>query len=159
VFFRHQHVPERLRAQGPARLISAPCPAHRRRGKIAGSDGQHRARQFGTRILEAYGATDAARALLSILNKPALRGRRQVPAGHGIHVRGGGSRGRRRGACGVRGPNVMRGYLNAEANEKFLAGTDGTTLATSARVDEDGFLFILGRLKAVRQGQRRKWSA
>jgi acyl-[acyl-carrier-protein]-phospholipid O-acyltransferase/long-chain-fatty-acid--[acyl-carrier-protein] ligase len=47
----------------------------------------------------------------------------------------------------VRGPNVMRGYLNAEANEKFLAGNGWYDTGDIARVDEDGYLFIQGRLK------------
>ena len=41
----------------------------------------------------------------------------------------------------------MRGYLNAEANEKFLAGRGWYDTGDIARVDEDGFLYILGRLK------------
>lgn len=47
----------------------------------------------------------------------------------------------------VRGPNVMRGYLNPEANAKFheLGGWYDT--GDIARVDHDGFLHILGRLK------------
>jgi acyl-[acyl-carrier-protein]-phospholipid O-acyltransferase/long-chain-fatty-acid--[acyl-carrier-protein] ligase len=41
----------------------------------------------------------------------------------------------------------MRGYLNPEANEKFLAGRGWYDTGDIASVDEDGFVHILGRLK------------
>jgi acyl-[acyl-carrier-protein]-phospholipid O-acyltransferase/long-chain-fatty-acid--[acyl-carrier-protein] ligase len=47
----------------------------------------------------------------------------------------------------VRGPNVMRGYLNAEANAKFRALDGWYDTGDIARVDADGFVYILGRLK------------
>ena len=51
------------------------------------------------------------------------------------------------GRLWVRGPNIMRGYLNAEANEKFLACGGWYDTGDIVRVDADGFVFILGRLK------------
>ncbi len=53
----------------------------------------------------------------------------------------------RSGRLFVRGPNVMKGYLNADANEKFLALGGWYDTGDIVRVDEDGFVFILGRLK------------
>src|SRR4029453_11716509 len=47
----------------------------------------------------------------------------------------------------VRGPNVMRGYLNPEANARFKALGGWYDTGDIARVDEEGFLYILGRLK------------
>ena len=47
----------------------------------------------------------------------------------------------------VRGPNVMRGYLNAEADAKFKALGGWYDTGDIARVDEEGFVHILGRLK------------
>ncbi|HEV2394197.1 MAG TPA: AMP-binding protein [Verrucomicrobiae bacterium] len=47
----------------------------------------------------------------------------------------------------VRGPNIMRGYLNAEANAKFKSLGGWYDTGDIARVDEEGFVFILGRLK------------
>jgi acyl-[acyl-carrier-protein]-phospholipid O-acyltransferase/long-chain-fatty-acid--[acyl-carrier-protein] ligase len=47
----------------------------------------------------------------------------------------------------VRGPNVMRGYLNPEANATFQALSGWYDTGDIAQVDADGFLHILGRLK------------
>jgi len=47
----------------------------------------------------------------------------------------------------VRGPNVMKGYLNADANAKFLALGGWYDTGDIVRVDEEGFVFIQGRLK------------
>ena len=47
----------------------------------------------------------------------------------------------------VRGPNVMRGYLNPEANAKFQALAGWYDTGDIVQVDSDGFLSILGRLK------------
>ncbi len=47
----------------------------------------------------------------------------------------------------VRGPNVMRGYLNPEANARFQALDGWYDTGDIAKVDADGFLYILGRLK------------
>ncbi len=47
----------------------------------------------------------------------------------------------------VRGPNVMRGYLNPEANTRFQALGGWYDTGDIVRVDADGFVYILGRLK------------
>jgi len=47
----------------------------------------------------------------------------------------------------VRGPNVMRGYLNTEANETFQALCGWYDTGDVVSVDSDGFVHILGRLK------------
>ena len=47
----------------------------------------------------------------------------------------------------VRGPNVMRGYLNAEANARFQALGGWYDTGDIVRVDAEGFVYILGRLK------------
>ena len=47
----------------------------------------------------------------------------------------------------VRGPNVMKGYLNAEANAKFQALGGWYDTGDIVSVDDDGYLHILGRMK------------
>jgi acyl-[acyl-carrier-protein]-phospholipid O-acyltransferase/long-chain-fatty-acid--[acyl-carrier-protein] ligase len=53
----------------------------------------------------------------------------------------------RTGRLFVRGPNVMKGYLNPDAHAKFLAHAGWYDTGDIVRVDEDGYLHILGRLK------------
>jgi acyl-[acyl-carrier-protein]-phospholipid O-acyltransferase/long-chain-fatty-acid--[acyl-carrier-protein] ligase len=47
----------------------------------------------------------------------------------------------------VRGPNVMRGYLNPDAQAKFKALDGWYDTGDIVKVDEDGFAYVLGRLK------------
>ncbi len=47
----------------------------------------------------------------------------------------------------VRGPNIMRGYLNEDANAKFKKLGGWYDTGDIVRVDTDGFVFIQGRLK------------
>ena len=105
------------------------------------------ARQFGTRILEGYGATECS-PIITIntwLNPRYGSTGRFVP---GLEykfepVEGVAEGGR----LWVRGPNIMRGYLNAEPNAKFQAQGGWYDTGDIARVDEEGYLYILGRLK------------
>jgi acyl-[acyl-carrier-protein]-phospholipid O-acyltransferase/long-chain-fatty-acid--[acyl-carrier-protein] ligase len=105
------------------------------------------ARQFGVRVLEGYGATECSPTIT--VNTPIHP--RFGTAGRflpGIEYRFEPVEGVEQGGrLWVRGPNVMRGYLNREANEKFLAGNGWYDTGDVAHVDEDGFLQILGRLK------------
>jgi acyl-[acyl-carrier-protein]-phospholipid O-acyltransferase/long-chain-fatty-acid--[acyl-carrier-protein] ligase len=103
--------------------------------------------KFGVRILEGYGATECSPCLS--VNLPMRL--RQGSAGQflpGIQyklepVEGVAEGGR----LFVRGPNIMRGYLNAEANAKFQALGGWYDTGDIVRIDADGFVFILGRLK------------
>ena len=47
----------------------------------------------------------------------------------------------------MRGPNVMRGYLNPDANAKFQALGGWYDTGDIVSVDDDGFSHIRGRLK------------
>jgi len=105
------------------------------------------ARQFGSRVLEGYGATECSPILTvnTWLNPRYGSAGRFLP---GIEYKfepvDGVAEG---GRLWVRGPNIMRGYLNAEPNAKFQAQGGWYDTGDIAKVDEDGFLFILGRLK------------
>jgi acyl-[acyl-carrier-protein]-phospholipid O-acyltransferase/long-chain-fatty-acid--[acyl-carrier-protein] ligase len=105
------------------------------------------ARQYGVRILEAYGATECSPCVT--VNTPinprfGSAGKFLPGMEYKFEPVEGVSEG---GRLWVRGPNVMRGYLNPEANVKFLAGNGWYDTGDIARVDEDGYLYILGRLK------------
>ena len=47
----------------------------------------------------------------------------------------------------MRGPNVMRGYLNPEANAKFKALGGWYDTGDIVKLDSEGYVQILGRLK------------
>lgn len=104
-------------------------------------------RQFGVRVLEGYGATECAPCVsvnTPIIPKYGSVGRLMPGMDYRLeHVEGVEEGGR----LFVRGPNVMKGYLNAEANAKFkeLGGWYDTGDIVS--IDPEGFLFIRGRLK------------
>jgi acyl-[acyl-carrier-protein]-phospholipid O-acyltransferase/long-chain-fatty-acid--[acyl-carrier-protein] ligase len=98
-------------------------------------------------VLEGYGATECS-PVISV-NTPILT--KDGSAGHllpGMEARlepvDGVPDG---GRLFVRGPNVMRGYLNAEANAAFQALGGWYDTGDIARLDAEGFLYLLGRLK------------
>jgi len=119
--------------------------------------------RFGARILEGYGATECSPCLSA--NTP-LRPKPGT-AGHflpGIEYRlepvegvgGNHETGKenllapapaRTGRLFVKGPNIMKGYLNPEANEKFQSLAGWYDTGDIVKVDEEGFVHILGRLK------------
>jgi acyl-[acyl-carrier-protein]-phospholipid O-acyltransferase/long-chain-fatty-acid--[acyl-carrier-protein] ligase len=104
-------------------------------------------RKFGAQILEGYGATECS----PCVSANTLHSSRFGSAGRLLpaieyrleHVEGVAEGGR----LWVRGPNVMRGYLNPEANAKFQALGGWYDTGDIAKFDDDGYLFILGRLK------------
>ena len=105
------------------------------------------AQRFGVRVLEGFGATECS---------PAVSANTPLRAKHGSAgmflpgvdyrlepVEGVAEGGR----LFVRGPNVMRGYLNPEPNAAFQKLGGWYDTGDIAKVDEEGFVFILGRLK------------
>jgi acyl-[acyl-carrier-protein]-phospholipid O-acyltransferase / long-chain-fatty-acid--[acyl-carrier-protein] ligase len=104
-------------------------------------------RQFGVRILEGYGATECSPAI-SVNTPQAARfgatGRLMPSMEYRLEPVDGVTEG---GRLLVRGPNVMKGYLNADANARFQALGGWYDTGDIARVDADGFVFLLGRLK------------
>jgi acyl-[acyl-carrier-protein]-phospholipid O-acyltransferase/long-chain-fatty-acid--[acyl-carrier-protein] ligase len=108
--------------------------------------------KFGIRILEGYGATECAPVVA--VNTPfaykAGSVGRPLP---GIECRlepvPGIARG---GELNVRGPNLMLGYLRAERPGELeppasILGPGWYATGDIAEIDEEGFLFITGRLK------------
>lgn len=105
------------------------------------------AQRFGVRVLEGFGATECS---------PAVTGNTPLRSKHGsagmflpgvdyrLEPVEGVTEG---GRLFVRGPNVMRGYLNPEPNAAFLKLGGWYDTGDIAKVDEEGFVFILGRLK------------
>ncbi len=119
-------------------------------------------RRFGARILEGYGATECGPCLTANLPMrprqgsvgqflPGIEYKLEPVEGleqstvHSPQSAAGAvpSEGR----LLVRGPNVMRGYLNPEANARFRTLGGWYDTGDIVRVDADGFVFILGRLK------------
>jgi len=103
--------------------------------------------QFGVRIAEGYGVTECS-PIISVNTPIDVR---VGTAGHlvpGMECRIEPVEGVEEGGrLLVKGPNVMRGYLNPEANAGFKALGGWYDTGDLARVDEAGFLHILGRLK------------
>ncbi len=104
-------------------------------------------RRFGVRVLEGYGATECAPCVS--VNTPLMPrygsvGRFLPGMEHRLEPVDGVEEG---GRLFLRGPNVMKGYLNEDANAKFLALGGWYDTGDIVTVDEDGYVFIQGRLK------------
>jgi acyl-[acyl-carrier-protein]-phospholipid O-acyltransferase/long-chain-fatty-acid--[acyl-carrier-protein] ligase len=105
------------------------------------------AQRFGVRILEGYGATECA-PCVSVNTPlqpkygtvgrlmPGMEARSEAVEG----VEGA-------GRLFVRGPNVMRGYLNSDANAKFQSLGGWYDTGDIVSIDPEGFFQIQGRLK------------
>jgi acyl-[acyl-carrier-protein]-phospholipid O-acyltransferase/long-chain-fatty-acid--[acyl-carrier-protein] ligase len=103
--------------------------------------------KYGVRILEGYGATECAPCLSVNTPLEPLYGSvgRLLPGlEHRLEPVEGVAEG---GRLFVRGPNVMKGYLNAEANAKFQALGGWYDTGDIVSVDAEGYLHIRGRMK------------
>jgi acyl-[acyl-carrier-protein]-phospholipid O-acyltransferase/long-chain-fatty-acid--[acyl-carrier-protein] ligase len=103
--------------------------------------------RFGVRILEGYGATECSPCVS--LNTPmeakhGSAGKLLPGVEYKLEPVEGVSEG---GRLLVRGPNVMKGYLNADANEKFKALGGWYDTGDIVSVDAERYVTILGRLK------------
>lgn len=101
--------------------------------------------RFGVRILEGYGATECGPALsanVPLACKVGSAGRFLPGIEWRLEPVEGVSEG---GRLLVRGPNVMRGYLHGPGAGLGVARWYDT--GDVARVDAEGFVFLLGRLK------------
>ncbi len=105
------------------------------------------ARKFGVRILEGYGATECSPMIsLNTRMEPCIGSAGRLVPGleRKLEPVDGVTEGAR---LFVRGPNVMKGYLNADANAKFQAFDGWYDTGDIVEVDADGYLHIRGRLK------------
>jgi acyl-[acyl-carrier-protein]-phospholipid O-acyltransferase/long-chain-fatty-acid--[acyl-carrier-protein] ligase len=105
------------------------------------------ARRFGVRILEGYVATECSPCIsVNTPMQPSFGSAgRFLP---GIEYKLESVQGVEEGGrLFVRGPNVMRGYLNPDANAKFQALQGWYDTGDVVQVDAEGFMQILGRLK------------
>ncbi len=105
------------------------------------------AQRFSVCVLEGYGATECSPCIsvnTPLAPKHGTAGRLLPAMDYRLEPVEGVQEG---GRLFVRGPNVMRGYLNADANEKFLALGGWYDTGDIAKVDDDRFVSIQGRLK------------
>jgi acyl-[acyl-carrier-protein]-phospholipid O-acyltransferase/long-chain-fatty-acid--[acyl-carrier-protein] ligase len=103
--------------------------------------------KFGVRILQGYGATETAPVVSVNTFMFHRKGTTGMPL-PGLEVRiepvDGVERG---GRVMVKGPNVMKGYLNPEPDEKFKALGGWYDTGDIGELDDEGYLRLLGRLK------------
>ncbi|MBI3875777.1 MAG: AMP-binding protein [Verrucomicrobia bacterium] len=115
--------------------------------KLQEATAQVWSQKFGIRILEGYGATECAPCVCvntplaprwGTVGKllPGMELKLEPVEG----VEGG-------GRLYVRGPNVMRGYVNADADAKFKSHGGWYDTGDIVSVDAEGFLSIRGRMK------------
>jgi len=105
------------------------------------------ARKFGVRILEGYGATECSPLIsLNTRMEPSVgtAGRLVPGLNYKLESVPGVEEG---GRLFVRGPNVMKGYLNPDANAKFQALDGWYDTGDIVHVDGEGYLHIRGRMK------------
>ena len=114
--------------------------------------------KFGVRVLEGYGATECnpvitantpMRHRLGSAGQflPGIEHRMERVEGIGADTEERKGKNEGIGRLFVRGPNVMRGYLNPEPNAAFQALGGWYDTGDIVKVDSDGFVHILGRLK------------
>jgi acyl-[acyl-carrier-protein]-phospholipid O-acyltransferase/long-chain-fatty-acid--[acyl-carrier-protein] ligase len=105
------------------------------------------ARKFGVRIHEGYGATECG-PVVCINTKMDPRtetaGRLLPGVQYRLEPVAGVAEG---GQLFVKTPAMMKGYLNPDANAKFQALGGWYDTGDIAKVDDDGYVTVLGRLK------------
>ncbi len=105
------------------------------------------AREFGVRIHEGYGATETSpvASVNTVIESRAGSVGRLFPAmDYRIEPVDGVAEG---GRLFLRGPNIMKGYLNPDAHAAFAALGGWYDTGDIAHVDADRFIYIRGRAK------------
>ena len=109
--------------------------------------------RFGVRLLEGYGATECSPCVSADVPtrpRPGTAGRFLPGVEHRLEPVEGFDQAAAPGTVGrlfVRGPNIMRGYLNPAANAQFQSLGGWYDTGDIVRVDLDGSVQVLGRLK------------
>ena len=107
---------------------------------------------FGAPVIEAYGMTEATHQMCANPLPPAVAKPRSVGIPTGIELAVLDDRNRllppdRRGEVSIKGPTVIDGYEN-NPDANAAAFTDGWfRTGDEGYVDDDGYLFLTGRLK------------
>jgi acyl-[acyl-carrier-protein]-phospholipid O-acyltransferase/long-chain-fatty-acid--[acyl-carrier-protein] ligase len=108
---------------------------------------KHWADTFGVRLLEGYGATECSPCISMnspFYPEPGTAGKILPGIEYKVVPVTGVSEG---GRLWVRGPNVMRAYLNSDANAQFQSLGGWYDTGDMVTVTERGFVKIQGRLK------------
>jgi acyl-CoA synthetase (AMP-forming)/AMP-acid ligase II/alpha-ketoglutarate-dependent taurine dioxygenase/acyl carrier protein len=111
-------------------------------------------RVFDCPFIEAYGMTEAAPQIAANPLPPAVRKKGSVglPAGTRVAIlddAGNELAARERGEVSIQGPNVMRAYENNPGADKIAFTNGWFRTGDQGFLDEDGYLFITGRLKEI----------
>ncbi|MEW6302541.1 MAG: AMP-binding protein [Verrucomicrobiota bacterium] len=104
-------------------------------------------RRYGVRVLEGYGATECSPCIsvnLPMEPRYGSVGRLMPGMEYKLEPVEGVEEG---GRLFVRGANIMKGYLNTDANAKFKELGGWYDTGDVVRVDEEGYLYISGRMK------------
>ena len=110
---------------------------------------------FGIPVIETMGLTETAAQILSNPMPPGTRkiGSPGIAYGNEVMIADTAQREMIRGTEGevlVRGPNVMRGYLNnPDATAEALTSDGWLRTGDLGRMDEQGYVYITGRLKEL----------
>lgn len=123
-------------------------------GSLMDIDRENFERATGRPLINGYGLTEATSTVVSNRLEDNRRGSAGPPV-PGVEVAIWDADGRpvERGEVGeimVRGPNVMKGYLNdAEATRRAIAPGGWLHTGDWGRLDDDGYLYITGRMKDI----------
>ena len=115
--------------------------------KVQDSTRETWARKFGVSLVEGYGATETGPVLSTntiIENREGSVGRLFPGIEYKIETIDGVDEG---GRLLVKGPNIMKGYLNSEPNAEFQKLEGWYDTGDIVTVDEDRYITIKGRAK------------